>query len=546
MNNQVKMKVISSLEKLYHNDKVPNNTLSCFSMLKNEKKSFQIIIESDKEFNGELVLNSPINNIKIYSVEHIKSDFPMFKGADDYYRYSEDGYYPDLLLPIEKSVKINNGTNIFWVEVTASTEIGENCIDITLVENHTIVADTSLKIEVIDAELNFNNFIYTNWFHGDCLMSHYGFEAFSDEYWRVTENFLKTANEYGMNCVLTPIFTPPLDTEIGKERPTVQLVDVVLNKGAYSFNFDKLTQWIEMSKRCGIEYFEMAHFFTQWGARHAPKIMATVDGEYKKIFGWETKATSKEYTNFLTDFSVQFKKYLEQKNLKDNVLIHVSDEPNFTMLRSYAKASKLIHKLYKGYKIVDALSDVWFYKLGIVSNPIPSNDHIHNFFGKGKDLWTYYCSAQNKKYVSNRFFCNDSIRTRVIGYQMFKFDIKGFLHWGYNFYYTQLSKAVIDPYKVSDAGGKFPSGDSYVVYPATDGTAYHSIRLKVFFDALQDMAALNTLEKLTNKAECLKIIEENGKHTLTFSDYPHDDEWLLGTRERVNAKIKEIITGDKQ
>lgn len=547
MNNQIKIKVISSLEKIYHSDKVPENTLFSFSMLKNEKKSFQIAIESEKEFDAEIILNSLFNVTKIYSVEHIKSDFPMNKtGVDDYFRFSEDSYYPDLLLPINDKIKVSKGISVFWVEVNANEKnIGTNTIEIELKDDEKTIAETSLKVEVIDCELDFNDFVYTNWFHTDCLMSNYGFDVFSDEYWRVTENFLKTANDYGMNCVLTPIFTPPLDTEIGKERPTVQLVDVFLNNGIYSFNFDKLTKWIEMSKRCGITHFEMAHFFTQWGAKHAPKIMATIDGEYKKIFRWETKATSKEYKKFLTDFSFEFKKYLEEKNLKYRVFIHVSDEPNFSMLRSYAKASKLIHRLYEGYKIIDALSDVWFYKLGIVSNPIPSNDHIHNFLGKGKELWTYYCSAQNKKYVSNRFFCNDSIRTRVIGYQMFKFDIKGFLHWGYNFYYTQLSKAVIDPFNVSDAGGKFPSGDSYVVYPAKDGTAYHSIRLKVFFDALQDMAALNALEKLTNKAECLKIIEENGKYSITFSDYPHDDEWLLETREKVNEKIKEIIDGEK-
>ena len=546
MNNFVNIKVISSLKKVYQGDKVPANTLSYFSMLKNEKKSFQIAFESEKNFETEIVIKSKFKDVRIYSIEHIKSNFPMNKtGTDDYFRFSEDGYYPDLLLPIENNIQINKGITVYWVEINADSDtVGKNTLKIELKNSEDIIAETSLEIEVINCELDFNDFVYTNWFHTDCLMSHYGFDAFSDEYWRITENFLKTANEYGMNCVLTPIFTPPLDTEIGKDRPTVQLVDVFLNNGVYSFNFDKLTKWIEMSKRCGITHFEMAHFFTQWGAYHAPKIMATVDGEYKKIFGWETKASSKEYKKFLTDFSVEFKKYLESKNLKDKVLIHVSDEPNFTMLRSYAKASKLIHKLYKDYKIVDALSDVWFYKLGIVSNPIPSNDHIHNFIGKGKNFWTYYCSAQNKKNVANRFFCNESIRTRVIGYQMFKFDIKGFLHWGYNFYYTQLSKAVIDPYKVSDAGGKFPSGDSYIVYPAKNGTAYHSIRLKVFFDALQDMAALNALEKLTNKTECLKIIEENGKHAITFSDYPHEDDWLLGTREKVNAKIKEIINGD--
>lgn len=115
------------------------------------------------------------------------------------------------------------------------------------------------------------------------------------------------------------------------------------------------------------------------------------------------------------------------------------------------------------------------------------------------------------------------------------------MQWGYNFYYSQLSKSLIDPYKVSDAGGKFPSGDSYVVYPAKDGTAHHSIRLKVFFDALQDMAALNTLAKLSDKKTCLDIIEEGGKHNLTFENYPHEDEWLLKTREKINMAIKERI-----
>ena len=35
MNNFVNIKVISSLEKIYHEDKVPENALSYFSILKN-------------------------------------------------------------------------------------------------------------------------------------------------------------------------------------------------------------------------------------------------------------------------------------------------------------------------------------------------------------------------------------------------------------------------------------------------------------------------------------------------------------------------------
>ena len=509
MSNIIKIKAISSLEKLYDEDKMPQQAYNSFTMLKDEKKSFQVAVEADGEYEAEVSVNSDLEGVSLYTVKHIKSKLPMWKkDKDDYFRYSKSGYYPDLLMPIEgDKITLTKGITVIWVEIDAKgNSFGEHSIEIK-VGDHVV----SVETEIIDAELDFSDFVYTNWFHTDCLMSHYKFDAFSDEYWRVTENFLKTAREYGMNCVLTPIFTPPLDTQKGGERPTVQLVDIKRTKGKYSFGFDKLTQWIEMAHRCGVEYFELSHFYTQWGARHAPKIMATVDGEYKRIFGWDTRANSRKYKEFLYAFSVELKKYLEERNLKDKVLIHVSDEPNLSMIRTYGKGSKYIHKLFEGYKIVDALSDYRFYKLKIVSNPIPANDHIDKFLGNVNNLWVYYCSAQRNYNVSNRFFCNDSLRTRIIGYQMFKFDIKGFLHWGYNFYYTQLSKGVIDPFEDSDAGGKFPSGDSYVVYPAADGTAYHSIRLKVFYDALQDMAALKTLSKLAGKDKCMNIIEENGK-----------------------------------
>ena len=78
-------------------------------------------------------------------------------------------------------------------------------------------------------------------------------------------------------------------------------------------------------------------------------------------------------------------------------------------------------------------------------------------------------------------------------------------------------------------------------YPAKDGTANHSIRLKVFYDGLQDMAALNALAKLTNKDYCLNIIECDVKNPITFSIYPHSDEWMLETREKINSAIKENI-----
>src|SRR5690606_38890715 len=100
--------------------------------------------------------------------------------------------------------------------------------------------------------------------------------------------------------------------------------------------------------------------------------------------------------------------------------------------------------------------------------------------------------------VSNRFFSLPSVRNRIIGVQLYKFGIQGFLHWGFNFWYSQYSVKAIDPFRVTDAGGAFPSGDAFVVYPGPEGPL-DSIRWEVFREALQDMRALELLEQLAGK-----------------------------------------------
>ncbi len=66
--------------------------------------------------------------------------------------------------------------------------------------------------------------VYTEWFHSDYLADYYHVDVFSEEYWRIVENFLRKAKERGVNMILTPILTLPLDTLIGGERTTTQLV----------------------------------------------------------------------------------------------------------------------------------------------------------------------------------------------------------------------------------------------------------------------------------------------------------------------------------
>lgn len=261
---------------------------------------------------------------------------------------------------------------------------------------------------------------------------------------------MRTAAENGINTVLTPVFTPPLDTAVGGERRTVQLVDVYRENGEYAFGFDKLERWVETAQRAGVEYFEVSHLYTQWGAAHAPKIMAYDNGEYRRIFGWETDAFSEEYKTFLRTFLTAFVAEMKRLGVDKQCLYHISDEPSLVHLENYKRAKAQINDIISDYVIMDALSDFEFYKTGALENPIPANNHIEPFIEAGvKNLWTYYCCGQTYK-VSNRMVAMPSQRTRVIGAQFWKYNIAGFLQWGYNFYNDQGSTRSINPFAVTD------------------------------------------------------------------------------------------------
>lgn len=541
----LKTYILSSMAKVFHDEEPENYTeVREISAFRNEKTAFQFVFSCDENICDIYVETS--EDLNIYRVLCAPSIKPVDGDGDDYYLRKAPGLYPDILRPYTgETFRIQKNTWFSFYVEGKNLSSGRHEIEIKIknIENETLCSE-NFSINIIDADLPEQELIYTNWFHCDSLATHYKVPVFSDEFWRITESFVKTAADHGMNFILTPLFTPPLDTKIGTERLTVQLVGVKKTSSGYEFNFDNLKKWVDMCRKNGIKYFEMSHLFTQWGALHAPKIIADVDGEEKRIFGWETDSTGKDYEEFLTALAPELTAFLEKEGIADNCYFHVSDEPGDDDLEVYGKLSKLMDRLFGNkFKIIDALSDFTFYEKGYVPLPIPSEAHIEDFAGKVPELWTYYCCGPTDNYYSNRFFSMPLQRTRIIGMQMYKYNVKGFLHWGYNFYFTQLSVRPVDPFAETDADCAFSSGDAFVVYPAPDGSAWTSLRLKSLNEAFQDMRALQMLEKLAGKEKVLEILEENNgeKFNLSFTDYPRSEKWHLEKREEINNAIKEFI-----
>ena len=547
------LKILSGLEKCFIDEKAEDKkALESISMLSNERLSFQLVYSAETQnyrrcaFKCNLEMESPIKDyIKLESVEQVSVKMPVYKDQnDDNYLRKEPGLYPDLLLPFVLDRENNlifvqdELRSIFvTVECEAGIAAGKYPVKFKAVFEGNVLAETEITVEVIGKKSDELDMYHTEWFYTDCLAQYYNVEVWSERHWEIIENYARTAVEGRVNTLLTPLFTPPLDTLVGGERLTTQLVDVTLNKGKYSFGFEKLGRWIDMCNRVGIKYLEMNHFFTQWGAEHAPKVMATVDGEYKKIFGWETEAAGKEYTEFLHAFLDALIPYLKEKGVDKQCFYHISDEPRAEHLENYSKARAVVSEKLKGYTIIDALSNYEFYRDGVVDCPIPGSNHIVPFIENNvPDLWVYYCCSQNVD-VSNRFVSMPGGRIRMIGAQMYKFNIKGFLHWGFNFWNCRYSVKPINPFNETCGEYFTPAGDCFLVYPAQDGTAYQSLHFRQFCMALEDHKAMKLCEKLVGREKTLAAVEE-GAEGFDFKNYPFDEGYILSMRERINSLIK--------
>lgn len=403
------------------------------------------------------------------------------------------------------------------------------------------LAEATLTLHLVPAALPPQTLLHTEWLHTDCLADYYRLAVFSPDYWRAVRNFVRCAVQAGVNMLLTPLFTPPLDTAVGGERTTVQLVRVSRSAQGYDFDFSLLAQWIALAQEEGIEHFEIAPLFTQWGAAHAPKIVVEEQGEARPLFGWHTDAQGEAYQRFLQALLPALTAWFRERGLERQVWFHVSDEPTLDNLAAYQRASAALRPLLDGFRTFDALSDFAFYQRGLVEIPVAATDHIEPFIEhRVPGLWAYYCCVQ-KTEVANRFFAQPSARNRILGVQLYLYRIAGFLHWGFNFYNSAHSRERINPYAVTDSGHAFPSGDPFVVYPGEDLQPLESLRLRVLHQGLQDMRALQLLESLTDRATVEALIERELGMRITFKRYPHQAGPLLRLREAVNRRIEALL-----
>ena len=550
-NLSMEMRVVSSLEKIFPYEK-PTLYIQKASILKNERLHFQLVVRTNEHImDGEIRVEGALAPyVRIFSEDYVAvtSEISRWPAYDDYRIHTEQemGIYPDVLRPIDKYKHVfkKNVYTPFWVTVDVNNHINAGVYPVRFLafdEKGKPLAETVFEIEIIDECLEKSDLYVFDWIHFDSICSIHKTKYLSKRFYKITSEYLKTAVRNGVNVLLLPALNYAVDADVGTYRKDMQLLVVEKTERGYSFDFSLLEKFIDFALSCGMKYFCLSHIASQWGAKSAVRVRMTENGKKVYKFGWKTPSSDDEYVEFLKAYLMAINAFLEEKGLKEQSFICISDEPPKGGMENYQRLSALIKEYAKGLPILDATAEYSYVEQGQMDVPVIASEKYDDF-PKTENAWVYYCCVQRAEYVANRFINMPSQRNRILGMQLYANQTKGFLHWGYNFYAGYLSKKNINPYLVNDSMGLFEAGDAFIVYPTENGCV-ESLRQPVFFDGLQDYCALKTLEKYIGKGATLELLKEEGVQG--YKTYPHSAQWHIAFRERINRMIAEYVRKEK-
>lgn len=464
---------------------------------------------SRAEQRFRLAVEAPGCDIEVTRAELVPVQIPHFEGNTAGFIADAPTLLPDPLLPVDDGHA--------HLEVTlAATHLGWHCLHVVLhPAGDTTVRVTGFLVDEWNGtpsplgvrEIPLLRVLptltapegpwFSQWLHPDCLLHAYDVSPFSEEHWDVIGAHLDCAAAMGVTGTIVPLWAPALDTAEGTYRPDVQLLRISCSpSGEYSFDADRARRFLRLMVAAGMRHVETPPLFTQWGANHAPPIrVAGDDGETQLRFGWHTPADDEAYLAFLNQL-LPFVRGLLAEFPTLTPFLHISDEPDSATVGRFGEARRRLKDALGDLPTLDALSEPEFRDL--VDEPVVATDAVPRWREAGVEPnWVYHCVIQAD--LANRFIAMDPSRIRMIGLQLFITRATGFLHWGFDFYFHALSRDTLDPWRDTSAGGCFPSGDAFVVYPGPGLEPIRSLRWWQIRDAFRDWALFTQATELLGR-----------------------------------------------
>lgn len=461
---------------------------------------------------------------RVRFVGYIGSSVSAGKPAKDQLRPAP-AMYPDPLLE-NRTINVSERDNQpVWITVRVPEKAmpGDYMATATVsarIFGYETSATVPLTIKVHAATITSTRLNVTNWYqmwhHANQPMP----ERFSPEYFDVLRQYVRSMVAHRQNW--------------GRVETLWIMGFTRDEEGNLGFDFTNFDKWMNILFQEGIQKVEGLQFAWRSGKWEAPYHVEVHDENDKDYKGRRVPADSVEAQQFYSAFVPALHAHLKEKGWLDRYVQHVGDEPVAQNADSYTTASMLFRKHAPGVPIMEAC--LARNMVGAIDIWVPTLEHLHQneaFFNErraaGNKVWFYTCVQPQGEYA-NRYVELPLIKTRLLHWINYRYDVDGFLHWGYNFWRPHPWDNAADP------KAKLPGGDAWIVYPQKDGLGVvDSIRFEAMRDGIEDHELLSQLGERNPEA----AMELAKRHVLEYDKYNTDvTEFRKTRRELLEALSK--------
>ncbi|GGZ24993.1 hypothetical protein GCM10007049_16810 [Echinicola pacifica] len=412
---------------------------------------------------------------------------------------SASGYFPDPII-FEESRDVPFGTTQpIWITIAipegAATGNYEGQVKVSgLANGESFEKVMPFTVEVFKPIIEQSSLWVTNWFFLDRL--HYltesdQVEKYSQEYWDLTRVMAKTLADYRQNVAMIS----PLDH-----------VEFSFQDGKWAFDFSNFNRMVKLFQEEGvIGRIEGGHFGSRidgaWDGDFGLKVPEQSEDSFTlELQGLDQQGTKAFYSQFLPALWENITKM----GWKEHYVQHIADEPIDSNADSYIEIAKFIKGILPEIIIIEAchtsrlagVIDIWVPQMNFLNEDM-------NFYKErqeqGEEAWFYTCLSPKGEYA-NRFIEQPLIKTRLLHWVNHKYEIPGYLHWGFNFWGSGEGIVTAEnPFEdtsgmIVSSGNVLPGGDCWISYPGK-GEIYPSIRLEAMRDGIVDYELLQRYAK---------------------------------------------------
>lgn len=465
-----------------------------------EHATFQFVIRSGKAIKDLTCEVIPLSNgkgnllveSKVGFVEYVRVGRQTPDKSKDAIA-SLSGYYPDPILIKSSQNVVRDVAQPIWVTIA----IPDNAVPgmyIGVVKAKGIIGgqpftlEKEIKINVYPVKLETPTLWVTNWFTtAPDMMKKFnsGVDVvpYSESYWNMIRELAVKMKE----CYQNVILISPLE-----------YIKITEKKGKYNFDYTNFDKIVDIFNKAGVlKMMEGGHIASRmgdWSSQFGVSVPEIKDG--KTVFN-KYPMNAEIAQNFYKQFLPALMKHLKDNKWSDIYAQHIADEPTADNIKSYVEIAQFVKQLCPEIKIIEAchthdlenVIDIWVPQLNFYQDG-------YNFYTDrqkaGDQVWFYTCLAPQGNYA-NRFIELPVIKTRLIHWLNFRYGATGYLHWGFNYWFSD--NPFVETTQMNLEGGNtLPGGDGWIVYPK-NGKLYGSIRLEAMRDGIADYTLLQMLEK---------------------------------------------------